>query len=443
MGVNRNMSDNDRHTIETLFYLKNPGLSNRSIAKCVHPTQRNHSRYLKQIIKIAKDLWILSLDYKPYLVQYGKEGSDELFTGTMLKECFEDVQIILEAAFQLLEDSALKGNPMAMFKIGTAYMQGTIGATVNHVLGFDFLVRSAKKGCGFALYSLATYYLCDSEHKKINWEFSTVLLKKCKKDSFYMGEITSLGNGTNKENVEDMEVFLRENATLFEAKDRICRNGIALFHLKRHQIEQYHKMIGKPILSIGEWNAIFLLFGIDYQNIFDEKEANFPCESVKDFIKFSFAFPGNTVTVRKDDPLERICFHPNCPNASAGMTVCRGCYTPYCSDSCQESHWAKHQDICTAFTEIVNEQSGTIGDRHQGKEDKWLADNFEGMFIPKSKTVEDMPGTEGDGKCDLGESEVKHSSKMKEDIGDHEKAESKARVTWKRKQKKTVKKHRF
>ena len=68
----------------------------------------------------------------------------------------------MNAAFSLLEGSALTGNPYAMFKIGTAYMQGTIGVGVDYVLSFAWLVRSAKEGCGFALYGLATYYLLDS-----------------------------------------------------------------------------------------------------------------------------------------------------------------------------------------------------------------------------------------------------------------------------------------
>ena len=156
------MARDDRQTIETLFYMKNPGLASTGIAQCVQPTTKNHAKYLQQIIQIAEELWPLTVKYKPYVRQYGKEGYEDLFTGSILKECFGDVKIILNAAFSLLEGSALKGNPYAMFKIGTAYMQGTIGVGVDYVLGFAWLVRSAKAGCGFALYSLATYYLFDS-----------------------------------------------------------------------------------------------------------------------------------------------------------------------------------------------------------------------------------------------------------------------------------------
>ena len=80
------------------------------------------------------------------------------------------------------------------------------------------------------------------------------------------------------------------------------------------------------------------------------------------------------------------------------MIVCERWYSPYCSVRCQESHWHEHEDICTAFTDIVNkklgqgEQRGSSnlgahicieGDDKEDttkKENDWLAQNLSGMF---------------------------------------------------------------
>ena len=76
-----------------------------------------------------------------------------------LQEEFGEVQVILDEAVKLIEESAQKGNAWGMFQIGSIYMDGTNGVDVDHEQGFSWLVRSAKTGCGFALHHLATYYL--------------------------------------------------------------------------------------------------------------------------------------------------------------------------------------------------------------------------------------------------------------------------------------------
>jgi TPR repeat protein len=155
-SVQRKMAD--RYTIETLFYLKNPNLVNRDIAECVQHSTKKYDKYLKQIIQIAKKYWLMKQD-NPYIINYGKAGCVELFTGVTLQDEFGEIQVILDEAVKLIEESAQKGNAWGMFQIGSIYMDGTNGVAVDHERGFSWLVRSAKTGCGFALQHLATYYL--------------------------------------------------------------------------------------------------------------------------------------------------------------------------------------------------------------------------------------------------------------------------------------------
>ena len=273
-----------------------------------------------------------------------------------------------------------------------------------------------------------------------------------------MAEITAMGNGTNKENIEDMEAFIVESEAECGAKDTkfSYRKGLAANASKLEQIKKHHREIGSPILCVGEWIHIFSFFGILDSYAINELDKSQMCESAEDFSLLASALPGEGAVLIRADPVTRMCFNPACSVESTGMTVCDQCYSPYCSVICQESHLQDHWEICSAFQTIVNREPGPgagVGVNNssslkkgvhvkKGKnssETDWLSKNLAGMVIKEINAGVDRPDDVH------AEGEVANEPKIKQNKENHDKAKpgSAQRAQWKSKQKKTRKKNLF
>ena len=128
-----------------------------------------------------------------------------------------------------------------------------------------------------------------------------------------------MGNGTNKENIEDRESFIVESEPYCRAKDTKFRykKETIMYASKFERIKQYHQQIGNPILRACEWIHIFSAFGIMFPNEYNEGEKSHLCES----LLAGRVLPGQGGSFIGADPVQRMCFHPACSVESTGMRV--------------------------------------------------------------------------------------------------------------------------
>lgn len=306
---------------------------------------------------------------------YGMAGLEDYLVGGQFEKLGDEKYY--EVGRKYYQKSCEKGHPLGQFAVALMYLQGSLGQSVDELLGVEMMSRAAKAGCGPALYNKGKWLLDGTFQQPKDAKKANKLFHRAIKDPVMTefpqqlaGSLVSLarlrmdGEGCSKSYTAALKHFrAAEEVEPSEFTKKAIKQMELLESLGGCELQREAdtrnrrlKVLARAVQyqSLGEWVALYRHCGFELsvQPGVEEAGVSLDQGGMVEWMERAGAvqtmpeeYPG------KQDPLPSLeCSACMVTEDTLGekMKKCTECQAPYCGAACQRKDWVKHKPVCEA-----------------------------------------------------------------------------------------------